>query len=93
MYVGVPSTRPVVGEPLAAGLVERPRDAEVGDPHAAVVQQDVLRLDVAVHHAGGVGMRQRRRHLPGHRTASSIGSWGSSSSRSRRERPLMQGMV
>jgi hypothetical protein len=39
------------------------RDAEVGDLGApARVQQDVLRLEVAVHHAG-VQVRQALRHI------------------------------
>jgi hypothetical protein len=49
-------------EPLVErGHVERPRDAEVGDHRLAGLEQDVLRLDVAVDDALPVGIRERRR--------------------------------
>ncbi len=51
---------------LAAALLgplDGPGQTEVGDLHPAVVgDQDVLRLDVAVHVAGAVGRGQRRQH-------------------------------
>jgi len=40
--------------------VERPGDAEVDDARAAERQQHVGRLQVAVHHPGGVDRRERR---------------------------------
>ncbi len=53
----------VIRAPL--GLARRERDAEVGHQRRAVVQQDVLRLDVAVHHPVPVRVVQRARHLVG----------------------------
>src|SRR5262249_42102993 len=49
-----------------AGVVHCPGQAEVGDPDAldAVLQQDVSRLDVAVHQALGVGGGQAGGDLP-----------------------------
>jgi hypothetical protein len=53
----VPSTRPSAVRPV---LVERARDAEVGDlGRALLVDEDVLRLDVAVHDAAGVRGAER----------------------------------
>ncbi len=52
-----------LGHPAPAGLAGRERDAEVGDQRLAVVQQDVLGLDVAVDHAVAVGVVERRRPL------------------------------
>ena len=40
-------------------LADRQRDAEVGHQGPAIVQQDVLRLDVAVDHAVAVGVVER----------------------------------
>ncbi len=54
-----------LGEPRAPGLAHRQRDAEVGDQRGAVLQQDVLGLDVAVDHALPVRVVQRARDLPG----------------------------
>ena len=50
-----------LGHPAPAGLAGRERDAEVGDQGLAVVQQDVLGLDVAVDHAVAVGVVERAR--------------------------------
>ena len=48
-----------LGHPGAAGLAGRQRDTEVGHQRATVVQQDVLRLDVAVDHPVAVGVVER----------------------------------
>jgi len=48
-----------------AGAGGGERDAEVGHQRAAVVQQDVLRLDVAVDDPLPVGVVKRARHLAG----------------------------
>ena len=54
---------PGLGHPAAARLARGQGDAEVGDQRLAVVQQDVLGLDVAVDHAVAVGVVERARHL------------------------------
>jgi len=56
-----------VGEPtvLARLPVHSERHAEVGEQRVPVLEQDVLRLDVAVHHAARVGEGERVRHLAG----------------------------
>ena len=64
MYSGVPSMRPDSVSRSSAAALGRERDAEVGDHRLALVQQDVLRLDVAVDHALGVGVMQRGGDLP-----------------------------
>jgi hypothetical protein len=40
-------------------------DAEVRHHRVAALEEDVLRLDVAVNHAASVGVSQRVRHLDG----------------------------
>ncbi len=50
---------------LLAGLGGGARDAEVGHQGVAAREQDVLRLDVAVDDAEGVGRAERVRHLVG----------------------------
>ena len=52
-----------LGHPGAAGLAGGQRDAEVGHQRGAVVQQDVLGLDVAVDHVVAVGVVERGGHL------------------------------
>ena len=56
----MPRISPVAGQPVGTGRVERPGDPEVRHQRAVLVQQDVLGLDVAVHHALPVGIGQRR---------------------------------
>jgi hypothetical protein len=52
-----------LGHPVAARLARGQRDAEVGHERPAVVEQDVLGLDVPVDHAVPVGVVERRGHL------------------------------
>src|SRR5688572_22180577 len=52
-----------LGDARAAGLARGERDAEVRDERSAVVQQDVLWLDVAVNDAAAVGVIERARHF------------------------------
>ena len=64
MYWGVPMIWPaavsVAHGPCGLAWPHQLRQAEVGDLHPALlVQQDVLRLDVAVDHAVVVGVLQR----------------------------------
>ena len=47
--------------------MERLGDAEVGDDRRAAGEQDVLRLDVAVHDAVRVRVLERARHVAQHR--------------------------
>ena len=65
MYSGVPTPSPVsVMPPTPAAVIARatPKSATTACP---LVQQDVLRLDVAVDHAVGMGVVQRVGHLAG----------------------------
>ena len=64
MYSGVPTMRPVSVSRSPARRAGRERDAEVGDHGLALVQQDVLRLDVAVDHALQVRVMERGGDLP-----------------------------
>src|SRR5207244_4593359 len=52
-----------LGEPVAARGRDRPGDPEIRDDGVAVFQQNVLRLDVAVHHTQAVGVAERLRHV------------------------------
>ena len=45
------------------GLGKRARDAEVGDHRVTRLEEDVLGLDVAMHHALAVGVGQGVGHL------------------------------
>ena len=63
-----------LGQPLGAGGGEGPRDAEVSQHSLPAGEQDVLGLDVTVHHAVLVGIAQRCRHVPGDAHGSSTGS-------------------
>jgi hypothetical protein len=56
---------PGLGHPGAAGLARGQRDTEVGHQRRPIVQQDVLRLDVAVDHAVTMGIVERARHFAG----------------------------
>ena len=50
---------PGLRHPLAAGALHGERDAEVGHERVAALQQDVLRLDVAMDHAEAVRVAER----------------------------------
>ena len=52
-----------MGQPLPAGGVERARDSEIGDQGVSLVEQDILRLDVAVDHSFPVRVPQRFSHF------------------------------
>ena len=72
---------------------ERPRYPEVGKEDVAVGDQHVVRLDIAMNHAPGVGVRQRVRQLaedphdlPDRQPAVRL-------SRARRDSPSMNGMT
>ena len=56
---------PGLGERMASGRAHRARDPEVGHHRVAILEQDVLRLDVAVDHPLAVGVRQRVGHFAG----------------------------
>ena len=56
---------PRLGHPPAGGVRRREGDAEVGHQRAAVVQQDVLRLDVALHDPPAVRVVERAGDLGG----------------------------
>ena len=54
------------GQPLSAGgVAHRLGDAEIHHQRVAVGEEDVLRLDVAVHHPGLVSLGERVGDLPG----------------------------
>jgi hypothetical protein len=52
---------------LGRSFFDRARDAEVGHQRLAFLQQDVLRLDIAMQDVAPVGVIERRRHGPGDR--------------------------
>ena len=54
-----------LGHPGVARLARRQRDAEVGHQRPAVVQEDVLGLDVPVNDLMAVRIVERRSHLRG----------------------------
>ena len=54
-----------LGELVASGLADRPGDPEVRHQRVALLDQDVLRLDVAVDDAVGMGVVQRVGDLAG----------------------------
>ena len=54
---------PGLGHAIAAGLAHRERDPEVGDERRAIVQEDVLGLDVAMDDAVPVRVVERRADL------------------------------
>ncbi len=51
------------GHPGTAGAADRERNAEVRHQGLSVVEQDILRLDVAMDHAMAVGIVECARHL------------------------------
>jgi hypothetical protein len=57
-------TQARLGHPSAGRRTHRERDPEVGHHRPAVVQQDVLGLDVPVDHPVPVGVVERVGHLP-----------------------------
>ena len=61
MYAGRADGEPMVGDvhAVAASGGDRRGDAEVGDDRLALLEQDVLGLDVAVDHAVAVGVAER----------------------------------
>ena len=63
MYTGVPTARPVLGQPLVGRGRDGAGDAEVGHHRASPAEQDVLRLHVAVHDALARGRGQRAGHV------------------------------
>ena len=63
MYCGVPSESPVCGQAIAPRLLHRERDAEVGEHRLAFLEEDVLRLDVAVDEPLAVRVVERARDL------------------------------
>ncbi len=68
MYDGVPIARPVTvrsGSALFRRLPDRARDPEVGDDRVVVLEQDVGRLDVAVHDPLPMRVVERIRHFLG----------------------------
>ena len=65
MYCGVPSERPVCVIRWPPALLHGERDAEIGDQRVAALQQDVLRLDVAMDHAVRVRVVERVGHFAG----------------------------
>ena len=83
-----------LGDASATGLGYGQRDAEVGDHRLARLEQDVLRLEVAMDHAPGVGVVERAGHQrrPGG-CVSSTGSCCSRSSRARSVSPSTNGMT
>ena len=50
----------------AARLLDGKRNPEVGHERAAILEQDVLGLDVAVYHAVPVRVLEGRRNFTGH---------------------------
>ena len=51
------------GQPLAARLRDRPRDPKIHHDCALSHEQDVLGLDIAVHHVVRMGVAERFRHI------------------------------
>ena len=59
MYCGVPSDNPVCVIRVPAGIAHRQRNAEIGDHRLARLEQDVLRLEVAMDHVVPVRVVER----------------------------------
>jgi hypothetical protein len=60
---GRPDVHPHLREAGAVNIAERLPDAEVGNERVAAVEEDVLGLDVTMHHAVPVRVLERARHL------------------------------
>ncbi len=59
MYCGVPSERPGLRHALTAGLLNGECDPKVGYHRVTILQQDVLRLDVAMDHIVSMRIAER----------------------------------
>ena len=87
MYCGVPSENPVSREACAARLATASAMPKSATSAVPVGEQDILRLDVAMHDALAVGVVERAATAVAMRSASSIGSWPRASRRARRDSP------
>ena len=76
-----------LGHATVARLAGGEGDPEIGDEGAAIMQEDVLRLDVAMDDAPAVGIVQGTATSVAMRTASAMESCLSRASRSRRDSP------
>ena len=59
-----PHRDPCLRQPLRPSRPDRPRNPKIRHDRVAARQQDVLRLDIPVHHAPTVGVRQGIGHFP-----------------------------
>ena len=78
---------------MTAGLLHGQGDAEVGDQGGAVLEQDVLRLDVAVDDALAVRVVERRGHLAREPERLVHRELPSRTSRARSDSPATYGMT
>ncbi len=82
-----------LGHAGAAGLLHGERDAEVGDQGLAILQQDVLGLDVAVDDAALVGELEGAGHFLGEPEGVIDGELLLACSRARSVSPSMKGIT